>query len=415
MQNEEYKIDKNKAIELLNEFDSPLYVFDEDKFIDNYNHLLESIKHIYSKYNIAYSYKTNYTPYICKLVKKLGGYAEVVSGMEYRVARKIGYNHKDIIFNGPLKGQELFEHIDNGGVVNIDNLDEVTLVTDYIQSASKEKIYKIAFRVNIDIGQGYISRFGIDADNGDLDKAFEMTRNIENIHVVGIHCHVGRSRSIEAWKNRINVMFKLVDKYFTEIPEFIDLGSGMNSIMEPVLATQFGDEIPSYEEYASVIAKSFLEKYGDLPFEKQPEIITEPGTTVISRYISFLSTVKSVKKVKEKNIITIDGSICNIGDICDHKQLPISVFNMGNSKEIENANIVGYTCLEADVLYRNYCGRVAVDDIIEFRNVGSYSNVFKPPFIYPNCAMISVSKNYSPKIIKRKEAMEDLFMTYVFE
>ena len=32
------------------------------------------------------SYKTNYTSYICKPVKNLGGYAEVVSDMEYQVA-----------------------------------------------------------------------------------------------------------------------------------------------------------------------------------------------------------------------------------------------------------------------------------------------------------------------------------------
>ncbi|WP_279122480.1 hypothetical protein [Holdemania filiformis] len=411
--NNKCEMNKKDAVELTRRFGSPLYVFDEDDFISNYHELLESVKSIYPKYNIAYSYKTNYAPYICKIVKNLGGYAEVVSGMEYQVARKLGYEPKNIVFNGPMKGSELYEHIDHDGVANIDNLDELDLVVSHIK-ANPDKNYRLAFRVNIDIEQGYVSRFGIDADNGDLEYAFRTIADIKNAEVVGIHCHVGRSRSLSAWKKRVEIMFRLIDKHFTSIPQFVDLGSGMNSIMEPALAAQFGDQIPTYLEYAEIIGKAFFNRYGDLPVDEQPELITEPGTTVISAYISFLTTVNSIRKVKGKDIITVDGSVGNTGDICDYKQLPITVNRIGECRNVKDANIVGYTCLEADILYRSYSGVVGVSDIIEFRNVGSYSNVFKPPFIYPNCAMIAISVNHEPVIFKRKETMEDVFMTYKF-
>ena len=411
--NNSYALPADMAIEMTKKYGSPLYVFDEDKFRDNYIQLFKCIKDKYQKYNIAYSYKTNYAPYICKIVKELGGYSEVVSGMEYKLARKIGYDYKNIIFNGPVKGDELYEHLDNGGIANIDNLDELKLVVKHA-SLHSEKKYELAFRVNINIGQSFVSRFGIDDDNGDLETAFKIVSNFNNIEVVGLHCHIGRSRNLEAWQNRVNKMFDLVDKFFDKTPKFIDLGSGMNSVMEPFLANQFSDKIPTYKEYADIIGTSFSIKYGHLPFEQQPELITEPGTTLISGYISFLTTVKSVRTVKKKEIITIDGSIGNTGDICDYKQLPMSVIKLGNNKNVKNANIVGYTCLEADVLYRDFSGNISVGDIIEFRNVGSYSNVFKPPFIYPNCAMISKSNNYGTKIIKRKETMDDVFTTYIF-
>lgn len=58
----------------------------------------------YDNYIPGYSYKTNYAPHICKLVKSLGGYAEVVSDMELYVAKKIGYENSEIIYNGPCKG-----------------------------------------------------------------------------------------------------------------------------------------------------------------------------------------------------------------------------------------------------------------------------------------------------------------------
>lgn len=412
-------LNKEQVEKLVAEYGSPLYIFHSAEFEENYLNLLNAFRSIYPKYNIAYSYKTNYTPKICQLVKRLGGLAEVVSDMEYRLAKKIGYDNNNIAYNGPIKGDGLFEHLLAGGVANIDNLDEMKKVVEFARVNSENKM-RLAFRVNIDIGQGFISRFGLDAYEDDtmkseLDEAFAMAYGEPNIDVVGLHCHVGRSRSIDAWKNRVRIMFTLVDRYFEKVPEFIDLGSGMNSVMEPALAEQFSGHIPTFEEYAEVVAVAMKEKYGSLPYEEQPVLYTEPGTTVVSGNMSFIGTVKSIKNVKGKIYITFDCSGGNMGDICHLKQLPISVFHQGNEMiHCENATFVGYTCLEHDHMYEGFSGDIAVGDIVQFRNIGSYSNVFKPPFILPNCAMIQLDGDGKSECIKRKETMDDIFNTYVF-
>ena len=411
------ELKKEQALRLVEQFGSPLYVFHADEFIRNYKKLLNAFTSIYPKYNVGYSFKTNYTPEIIKIVKELGGLAEVVSSMEYELAKKIGYTNKEIIYNGPAKGKGLFEHLANGGVANIDSLDELDSVIEFA-STSNTKI-KVAFRVNLDIGQGFVSRFGLDAYEDDreceLSVAFNKVSLIKNIKVVGLHCHVGRSRSIEAWRNRVRIMLKLIDRFFGDnIPEFIDLGSGMNSIMEPELASQFGGHIPTYEEYAQVVAIAVKDKYGNLPYSKKPWLYTEPGTTVISGYISFLSIVLSIKDVKGKTYITLDSSGGNMGDICRLKNLPITIYqNGGNRRECKDATFVGYTCLEHDHVYEGFNGELAVGDVIQFRNVGSYSNVFKPPFILPNCAMVCLKED-QVKLIKKKETTEDIFSTYIF-
>lgn len=406
------RLSKEIAEELIAKYESPLYVFYKEDFIENYNKLLNAIRKIYPKYNIAYSYKTNYTPGICKAVKELGGLAEVVSEMEYDLAKKIGYKNVEIIFNGPVKGESLYEHLENGGVINIDSLNELTRIITFANN-NLDKEYKLAFRVNLDVGQGFISRFGVDTTNGDLDKAMRMILNQKNLKLAGLHCHIGRSREIDAWKKRVNLMLDLVDIYFDKAPEFIDLGSGMNSIMEPELAAQFSEEIPTYEEYADVIGSVMKSKYGNLPYDEQPLLLTEPGTTVVSGYLTFLSKVVSIKNIKGKNFAVLNGSDGNIGDICRLKQLPISVYS--NGKEYKDVDFVGYTCIEHDVMYKGYSGKLAVGDIVEFRNVGSYSNIFKPPFILPNGAMVELNEKYQYKLLKRKEVFEDIFHTYVFE
>lgn len=412
------ELTKEQVVSFVNEYGSPLYVFHAEEFKKTYLNLLNTMQEIYPKYNIAYSYKTNYTPKIITLVKQFGGLAEVVSEMEYKLAKKIGYSNKSIVYNGPVKGKALFEHLAEGGVANIDSLDELMTVIEFAKKHNELNL-EIAFRVNIDIKQGYVSRFGIDAyeeetQNAEIDKAFEMVNNQSNIAIVGLHCHVGRSRSIDAWKNRVRIIFKLIDRYFNSVPKFIDLGSGMNSVMEPILACQFNGYIPTFSEYAEVVAGAMKEKYGFLPLEEQPLLITEPGTTLISGCMSFIGTVKTIKNVKGKNYVTFNCCGGNMGDICHLKQLPITVYHMSKEvKKLEDATFVGYTCLEHDHIYENFNGELAVGDLVQFRNVGSYSNVFKPPFILPNCAMIQCDEK-GISLMKRAENIDDLFHTYVF-
>lgn len=414
-------INEEQVKTLIKEYGSPLYILHVDEFKQNYLNLLNSIRKYYKKYNIAYSFKTNYTPKICKVVKELGGMAEVVSDMEFNLARKVGYDFHEIIYNGPVKGEGLFTQLLNGGVANIDSLDEMTSVIRFVRDNPDINI-RIAFRVNIDINQGFISRFGLDAYEdekedieSELSQAFKMAKAESNISVVGLHCHIGRSRGLDAWKNRIKIMFALIDRYFDEVPEFIDLGSGMNSVMEPVLARQFGGHIPEFSEYAEVIGKAMADKYYDLSEDKKPMLYTEPGTTLISGCMTFLANVESIKCVKGTTYITFNCSGGNMGDICHLKNLPIEIYhNGGEIKQVKDATFVGYTCLEHDHIYEGFTGDIAVGDTIQFRNIGSYSNVFKPPFILPNCAMIEIGKDVNTGLIKRKETIEDIFQTYIF-
>ena len=397
------QFDVNSIREYEQRFGAPLYVFDEEAFIENYLHFEQCFKSLYRNYVVSYSYKTNYAPYICRLVKKLGGYAEVVSDMELEIAQHVGYENEQIVYNGPSKGPLSETHLLNGGILNIDNFEELEHVCQ-IASRHSEKILTIGFRVNIDIDQSFISRFGM--DEADLDRAFDQVTKCKNLKVVGIHCHIGRSRTVKAWENRVEKMLSIADRYFEDAPEYISLGSGMFGVMEPELGEQFGDDLPSFEDYAKAVAVPFDKHYQS---GKKPILFTEPGTTLINKYIDFIATVESIKHIKGKTFVVLNCSKHNLGEICELKKLPITVISSGCKKEmLTDAEFVGYTCLEHDVMYRGFSGELAVGDYIVFGNVGGYSNVSKPPFIRPNCAMISSNGS----IIKRAETTKEILSTY---
>ena len=401
--------DKKIIDSFIEKYESPLYIFREDDFINNYNHFNTVMKNSYDKYQLSYSYKTNYAPYIAGIVKKLGGYAEVVSDMEYYIAKKIGYKDNEIIYNGPIKGNLSFEMLLNGGLLNVDNLEELKRICEFA-NGHKDKKTGIGLRLNININQSFVSRFGIDVDNDSFLDAIKIINKQDNLFVQGLHCHVGQSRSVESWKKRAQIMIDIYKKhFFNDDIKYIDLGSGMFGRMEESLANQFGDDLPTFEDYGKAIGDIFTKELKDLPDNKRPILFTEPGTTLINSYIDFVSRVSSIKHIKGKQFVVLDCSKHNLGEICTLKKMPIDIIHNGGTLEkLSDASFVGYTCLEHDVMYSGFSSELAVGDYVVFGNVGGYSNVSKPPFISPNCAMIT-DKGV---LIKEKETFEDVLRTY---
>ena len=85
----------------------------------------------------------------------------------------------------------------------------------------------------------------------------------------------------------------------------------------------------------------------------------------------------------------------------------------GEQQEYKNLDFVGFTCIEGDVLYHGYNGKLAHGDVIVIGNCGSYSIVMKPPFILPNFPILDICGTET-EIVKRQENFDDLFHTYTF-
>lgn len=401
-------IDKENLAKLRTEYGEAFYLLDTKQFKSNFIELRDTFRNIYPKFNIAYSYKTNYTPTLCKIVNELGGYAEVVSEMELEIARRIGVEPKNIIWNGPIKNPQILkDFLLNGGVCNIDNSEELDVIKS-IAEKNPTITLNIGLRCNYNVYDGVISRFGFDVDSDDFKNAIYYIKNAENIHLKNFHCHFAK-RQIEYWPARAKGMLSLLDRLGI-IPERIDIGGGLFGKMDDSLKAQFSSAIPSYLDYAEASARYFTEYFQDK--EIKPELVIEPGSALVGDCMKFLATVKSIKNVRGKWFASVLGSQKNIsmGEI----NPPMQVIHMGNeTKKYSDMDIVGFTCIEGDVIYHGYTGQLAVGDVIVISNCGSYSIVMKPPFILPNFAVIDISEN-NVRLIKAAETFDDLFHTFVF-
>lgn len=347
----------------------------------------------------------------------MGGYAEVVSQMEYDLAIAIGVPPTRIIFNGPLKHQEDLEKaILAGSTVNLDSLEEVEMVEALAQKIPEQNI-AVGLRCNLEVDTSRISRFGFDVAGGELDRAFKRLTELNNCAVDGLHCHISTSaRSTDSYARRTQKIIELTDYYFQEKqPRFIDIGGGFYGKMTDDLKAQFNDYIPNYQEYAAAVAPQLKSKY---PGNFGPELIIEPGVAIVSDVLNFVAKVVGVKTVRSRQVALVVGSIHNVKPTMTDKNLSLRVYrneeNTNSRKLAGPTDIVGYTCMEHDCLFKEYQGEIAIGDYTVFENMGAYTIVFKPPFIRPNPPIISYdSLTNEHTLIRRRETSEDVFSTYI--
>lgn len=390
------------------QFGDAFYLLDSDQFRRNFNELRDSLRKYYPNTNIAYSYKTNYTPDFCKIVNELGGYAEVVSEMELEIARRIGVKPERIIWNGPIKNPRILESfLLEGGTDNIDNFEELSIVKEIVKRNSSS-VFNLGIRCNYNVGDGVTSRFGFDVDSEDFTEILRFVIDTPNVRFKNFQCHFAK-RQIEYWPARTKGMISLIDKLGI-IPERIDIGGGLFGKMDDELKKQFTYPIPDYEAYAAVSAKYFEEYFRDKDIK--PELLIEPGSAVVGDCMKFVATVKSIKNIRGKWFASVLGSQKNISMTGINP--PMKVIHCSQAeKEYRNLDIVGFTCIEGDVLYRDYNGPLSVGDVIVISNCGSYSIVMKPPFILPNFPVLDIC-NDNVRVVKRAETFDDIFQTFIF-
>ena len=405
----------------LSKFGDSFYVLDEQKFIEDYKSLLKAFQEEYKETNIGYSYKTNYIPDLCRAVKRLGGYAEVVSEMEYEVSQKIGVQKNRVFLNGPYKNKKCMEDILlNGGFVNLDCERDLRLIEEISANHLGINLH-IGLRCNFDIDDGLISRFGFCFENKSLEKAIDYLSKFDNVIISGLHCHFA-SRSLSAWNNATDGMIEILNSLKSKLDsdlKFISLGGGLFGKVPKILKKQLGPDIPSFEEYASVSARKLNDYFDNNFFSSKPILFIEPGTAIAAGALSFVTKIIDIKDVRGKQIITTAGSAFNFNPSMSQINLPIEIVKNteSNYEEVvfKNASITGYTCIEKDILYRDFSGNASIEDFIIFHEAGSYSVVMKPPFILPNVPIIKFDNTKMKfSIVKRQESFDDVFRTFKF-
>jgi diaminopimelate decarboxylase len=392
------------------------YLYDEARLVQNYERLLASFRRHYRGTHIAYSYKTNYTPAICRRIDALGGYAEVVSAMEYSLARRLGVTPERIVYNGPWKSDDsLREALTAGSIVNLDSTRDLQGLLALAAEFPGRKM-AVGLRCNFPLKGHPDSRFGFDTEGAQFREALAAIDRLPNVTLAGLHCHFPH-RDLASFIHRTEAMVQLARRVFgASAPRFLSIGGGFFGNMPLALKSKYAGEVPSFEDYARAVGEQLAAAY---PAGEAPILFVEPGTALVADTFRFVARVVDIKDVRGKRLACVAGSIFNISPYARSQNLPVQVLQREAGTAAPAAaeawDIVGYTCIEGDVLSKSLPGPLAIGDFLVFDNVGSYSIVMKPPFILPSVPILLRSdESDGYRVVKRAESFDYIFENFIF-
>lgn len=390
------------------------FVYDEAAFERNFRGLEAAFNRHYAPTRLAYSYKTNYTPDIGRLVDRLGGYAEVVSEMEYGLARAIGVDGSRIVYNGPCKSPaSLRRALPEGATVNLDSSRDLEGVLAVARSAAG-RTFGVAIRCNFPLDGKLDSRFGFDVEGEEFREAVAALRRAPNVRLAGLHCHFP-NRDLASYAIRAERMIGLAQELFAAPPDFLNLGGGYYGTLPRELRERCTVSPPSFDDYARVVAGAIAAAFPEP--DRRPLLLIEPGTALVADTFEFVTRVLSTKTVRGRRIATVAASIFNISPNTRSVNLPVRVLRRtaveSTGADCAPVDVAGFTCIESDYLTRGLGGPIAAGDFLVYSNVGSYSIVMKPPFILPNAPILKRCQGSGELVvIKQRESYEYIFRNF---
>lgn len=365
------------------------YLFLKDVFDKNVTDIRKAFSKRCMNVVLGYSVKTNNDPIVIEEARRMKMKAEIVSADEFKLAVQCGYSVKDIIFNGvSMDVKEKVAVAEHGGMVNLDSLYELERFIDVAKERSITNV-NIGMRLNVDIGSPYKSRFGIDAYSDEYNKFVNLAKSSREVNLTGIHVHIHACRELPWWKQRVKTVCEIAKELNVH---YIDFGSNFYGAMDDDFKKQFNDTY-TYDEFAY----NFFSEYVNVCWvdDKQPTIILEPGTPVVANAVNLMCEVINIKENNGKKYAVVNASKFDMGFLWMNKQAPIDVIHNGTNEIVYNdIDIVGNTCVEADCLYPSYKGKLAIGDIIVFKNVGAYTSSMRNHFITEPLGMIDICGGY---------------------
>lgn len=385
-----------------NDFITPCFIFDEKEFICSVSCFCQALQEQFAKVGIGYSVKTNSLPYALMEAKRLGCTAEVVSSDEYALARLCGFESREIIYNGPMKSRETFlEAIAGGAVVNIETKREL----NWLEDLSKEKLYNIGLRLNINIshvslddadGDDDNSRFGFSDENCEFAEALEFINSRPNLRIAGLHIHrTAHSRAPRFYERSVAYASSVIKKYDLHL-DYLDVGGGYFGIFP---------NKPTFADYANALYRPL--KANGLEYLK---IIVEPGNALTASCFKFLSEVIDVKRVDNKTrFVTTDGSRNDVDPFFKKIDYLKEILYTAD-RSIEPLQIVtGCTCLEYDRMFTLVDKpRLEVGDRILYNNVGAYTMTLSPQFIRLWPRVYAINEVGECRLVRRESRAQDI-------
>ena len=406
------------TVELAKNYGTPLYVMDEDLIRKNCRLYKSSIDNFYSGNGLVlYASKAFSSLAIYKIVNEEGLGIDVVSGGELYTALKAGFPAEKIYFHGNNKtNDELKMALENKvGRIVVDNESELLRLNTLAGSLGKTANILFRIKPGIDahthsyIMTGQIdSKFGVALETGEAMDIIKKASILENVNVVGIHCHIGSQIfDLKPFEQAADVMMEFISEIKNELGiEIAELnlggGFGIRYVEEDTPL-----EYDKYMEAVSKVVKESAKKHN----VSLPKILMEPGRSIVASAGTTLYTIGSVKEIPSvRKYVSVDGGMAdNPRYILYEAEYDFVIANKASEPKTETVTIAGRCCESGDLLGENVKLQKAEEgDILAVLATGAYNYSMASHYNrLPNPAVVMI-KDGKERVVIKRETYDDI-------
>jgi diaminopimelate decarboxylase len=403
------------TVELVKEFGSPLYVFDENTLRSMCREFKSEFGQRYEDTTVVFASKACLNRSIASILKEEGIGLDVVSAGEYSIAESVKFPVDMIYLHGNNKSAEELRTALRNRIARIvvDGFDELKLLAKLAEESGyiPDILLRITPGVDAHTHQHITtgvsgSKFGFPLF--DADRAVSMAMSLESLNLVGLHCHIGSLINetqpyIEAIDVMLDFASQMERKYGFELEE-LDIGGGF-----PVRYTVNSPNV-KIAAFAEAIVSRLISRCNalDMPL---PSLTIEPGRAIVARAGVALYRVGMTKDISGlKRYISIDGGMAdNIRPALYEAEYEAVLANKAAAEDTDTVTIAGKFCESGDILIKEIkLPPAAYGDIVAVPVCGAYCIPMSSNYNASLKPAIVMVKEGSARIIRKRDTLQDL-------
>jgi diaminopimelate decarboxylase len=435
---------------LVDEFGTPLYVFDEETLRAQARTYREALaRHYPGTAQAAYASKAYLCTAIAQLFAEEGLDLDVVSSGELYVALRAGFPPERIHFHGNNKSrEELTEALAAGiGRIVVDNFHELetlaALSTDshFTSHVSRVPIWLrlspgVAAHTHAHIQTGHLdTKFGFPIATGDAERAVSLAMQTPGLELVGLHCHIGSQiYEPEALADAAAVLIafaaEMRDRHSFTLRE-LSPGGGWGV---PMTEDDPAAPVTPYIAALSAAIVDTCRAHGLV----LPHLVLEPGRSLVAPAAVALYTVGARKEIPGvRTYVSVDGGMAdNIRPALYGAKYAARVAGFrgridarGRTKDErrktkdegrttddairstqhETVTIAGKFCESGDILIRDMeLPRLEAGDLLAIPMAGAYTLAMASNYNLARRPAVVLVKDGAASLIQRRETYADL-------
>lgn len=385
--------------QIAHEFGTPVYVYDSEIILKQYNRLKNAFSSVDVK--IKYACKALNNTNVLRLLKHAGSGLDTVSINEVELGLQAGFKPEEIIFTpNCVDFEEIKQAVAKGVHINIDNI----AILEHFGAEYGNKI-PCCIRLNPHILAGGNSKIS----TGHIDSKFGISVyqlrhvlrvvNTYKINVNGLHMHTGSDiLDPGVFLQGAEILFDAA-KDFPDLA-FIDFGSGFK------VAYKENDVTTDIEELAQALELRFTD-FCNL-YGRKLELWFEPGKFIVSEAGYFLVKANIIKQTTATVFVGVNSGLNHLirPMLYDSYHEIINISNPDGKQRIYT--VVGYICETDTFGWDRKMSEVHEGDILCFKNAGAYGMTMSSNYNARFRPAEVLIHNGKAHLIRKQETFEDL-------